>query len=338
VARILADVGGTCARFAWQEQSGAALCNLETVECRDYVGPAEAVGDWLRRHRLGPPEEAAIALAAPITRDDALRMTNGLWCFSRRGLAEHLGLRRLAFLNDFTALAIALPALRADELRQIGGRQISPFSEREPVGVLGPGTGLGVSGLIPGPQGSWIPLAGEGGHNSLAAHDSETEGIVRILRGRFGHVSAERVLSGEGLCNLWSALRTLETRADSVPGSRSERCETAPTAEEITELALRDRLPLACKVIEVFCGMLGHVAGNLALTLGARGGIFLGGGILPRWGTRLEDSPLRACFEAKGRFRSYLEAIPIWVINASDPPALRGAARFLDSHADVQMK
>jgi len=326
MTRILADVGGTRARFAWQSQSGGVLQHITTVECASYAGPAEALLEWLAHHRLGPPVEAAIALATPLSGEDELRMTNGLWRFSRRSLTERLGLHRLEFLNDFTALAMALPALEPEELRRIGGHATNPFVQRQAVGLLGPGTGLGVSGLLPGSQGSWIAIAGEGGHVSLPSNDPLEDGVLQILRTRFGHVSAERVLSGEGLRNLWGALQALESNTGAA-------LDEVPSPALISELALRERHPLAGRVVEVFCALLGQVAGNLALTLGATGGVFLGGGIVPQWGPMLERSRLRACFEAKGRFRAYLEPIPLWVIVASEPPALRGAARLLDEHS-----
>lgn len=344
MTRILADVGGTRARFAWQPQSGEALRCITTVECASYAGPEEALAAWLAHHRLGSPVEAAIALATPLSGEDELRMTNGLWRFSRRRLAARLGLQRLEFVNDFTALAMALPALEPTELRRIGGRVTSPFAQRQVVGLLGPGTGLGVSGLLPGPQGSWIAIAGEGGHVSLPSNDPLEDAVLQILRARFGHVSAERVLSGEGLRNLWGALQALELNPHAPelnPNAHELNphalelnpqvvLEEVPSATQISELALREQHPLACRVLEVFCGLLGQIAGNLALTLGASGGIYIGGGIVPQWGTMLERSRLRTCFEAKGRFRTYLEAIPLWVIDASEPPALRGAARLLD--------
>jgi glucokinase len=325
MTRILADVGGTRARFAWQSHSGGALQHITTLECASFSGPAEALAAWLARHRLGPPVEAALALATPISDEDELRMTNGLWRFSRRSLTERLGLQRLELVNDFTALAMALPALEPEELRRIGGHATNPFVQRQAVGLLGPGTGLGVSGLLPGSQGSWIAIAGEGGHVSLPSNDPLEDAVLQILRAHFGHVSAERVLSGEGLRNLWGALQALESNTRAA-------FDEAPSPGQISELALREQHPLACRVVEVFCALLGQIAGNLALTLGATGGVFLGGGIVPQWGSLLERSRLRACFEAKGRFRAYLEAIPLWVIDANEPPALRGAARLLDEH------
>ena len=321
MTRILADVGGTRARFAWQAAPGAALDCIDSVDCCDFAGLTEALRDWLDRHRPGAPVEAALALATPITDADEVRMTNSVWCFSRHALAACLGLERVELVNDFAALALALPALKPDELRQIGGPPAKPFARRETVALLGPGTGLGVSGLLPGPGGCWVPIAGEGGHVSLSCSDSREDELLQILRARFGHVSAERVLSGEGLRNLWAALRSMDTQAQ----------DPAPSAARISEGALNGQDPFARRVIETFCALLGHVAGNLALTLGARGGVYLGGGIVPQWGTLVEHSRLCETFVAKGRFRSYLQEIPIWVIDAREPPALRGLARLLDA-------
>jgi len=189
-----------------------------------------------------------------------------------------------------------------------------------PIGLVGPGTGLGVSGLLPGGMpGAWVPLQGEGGHVTLAAADAREEAVLRVLRERFGHASAERAVSGMGLEALYAALTTLDA-----PGSG-----TALPAAEITARALAGSDARCVEAVALFCSFLGSVAGNLALTLGARGGVYIGGGIVPRLGALFERSAFRERFEAKGRFRDYLAAIPVFVIHASVSPALLGAARAL---------
>jgi glucokinase len=185
-----------------------------------------------------------------------------------------------------------------------------------PVGLLGPGTGLGVSALIPAPAGA-APVAGEGGHVTMAPVTARESAVLELMRKRYDHVSAERVLSGAGLINLYGALCELA----GVPA--------APfTPAQITSPRIWDEDPRTREATDTFCAMLGTVAGNLALTLGARGGIYIGGGIVPRFGRYLLQSEFRSRFEAKGRLRSYLAAIPTFVISRQ-LPALLGAAALL---------
>ena len=193
-----------------------------------------------------------------------------------------------------------------------------------PMALIGPGTGLGVSGLVPDGQGGWLPLAGEGGHVSLAAQtDLEAQVIQQLARRYEGHVSAERVLSGPGLVALHQALAAL----------RGMTADPDITPAHITQAALQAHDPLSLQTLETFSAFLGTVAGDLALTLGARGGVYLGGGILPHWRGWLAQSPFRARFEAKGRYRDYMAAIPVWWIDAPTSPALLGAARALTLQA-----
>ena len=224
-----------------------------------------------------------------------------------------LGLEKLEVINDFTALAMALPGLSAAEKRQIGGGRAV---ERAAIAVLGPGTGLGVSGLLWSPSG-WIPLAGEGGHVGFAPHDDREAEILRHLKGRYGRVSLERLLSGEGLKALHQALSELA-------GSPPEDLESPDIVSRGTDGSSQ----LCRETLDSFAAILGSAAGDLALTLGARGGVYLGGGILPRFAETFAAGPFRERFEAKGRFQDYMRAIPTWLIEA-EMPALRGAAAWL---------
>ena len=244
-------------------------------------------------------------------------MTNHPWHFSIAALQRELGLQRLVVLNDFTALALGLPSLDARELHRVGGGAAVAGA---PLAVLGAGTGLGVSGLLATAGDGWVPITGEGGHVSLAAINAREQAVLQQLIARFGHASAERALSGPGLVNLYQAACSLSgqapqplTAADVIAGARS--------ASD----------PACTEALELFFGFLGSVAGNLALTLGARGGFFIGGGIAPRLLPELERSTFRERFEAKGRFRDYLAAIPTWVIHATVSPAFVGVARALDA-------
>ncbi|MFO1424018.1 MAG: glucokinase [Candidatus Competibacteraceae bacterium] len=309
---LIADIGGTNARFALATPDGR-IQSERVLSGADYPDLIQAAAAYLRGIAGPHPRRAAVAVATPVT-GDWIQFTNSHWSFSRRAAEQALGLERLLILNDFTALALALPLLGSNERRQVGG---GTTVENAPIGLIGPGTGLGVSGLVW--SGShWIPLQTEGGHVTFSPANEREWVIGQILQRQFGHVSPERFLSGPGLVNLYTALAELE-------GWPAEGLAPA----EITERALAENCRHCAEVVEMFLGMLGTAAGNLALTLGARGGVYIGGGIVPRLGDFFDRSAFRARFEAKGRFNSYLAAIPTWVITA-DHPALRGAAAALD--------
>lgn len=315
--RLLADVGGTNARFAWQASAGAPITDVRVLPCAEHPTLQAAMHAYLDGLNQGRPQAAAIAIANPITGDE-VRMTNHHWVFSQSAVKAEFGLQTLQLLNDFTALALALPVLPADELRQVGGAAAVPDA---PIALLGAGTGLGVSGLLPDRRGGWLPINGEGGHVTLPAVSARERLVMDGLIQRYGRASAERLLCGQGLVDACAIL----CAADGVP-------ERAPgNAAEVTEAALAGRLPQAVEALNHFCALLGSVAGNLVLTLGARGGVFIGGGIVPRLGDGFDRSPFRQRFEAKGRFSAYLQAIPVWVITSRQSPALMGAARALDA-------
>ena len=314
--KLVADIGGTNARFAlifddlWQPTQEHVL------SCIDYKGPVEAIRHYLdllgAQGSVVSPREAALAIANPIT-GDWVKMTNHTWEFSIEQTRLSLGLERLLLLNDFTALALSLPRIAATELRQVGNGQ--PANE-SPLALIGPGTGLGMSGLIPCP-GGWVPLQGEGGHASFSPADDYEVDILHIVRRQYSHVSTERLISGKGLYNLYAAIAELD-------GYGIERIAPA----EITSRALDHGDPLSVKVMNTFCAMLGTAAANLALNLGARGGVYVGGGIVPKLGVFFDHSPFRRRFEERGRFSEYLAGIPSYVITAKTP-ALMGAAEAL---------
>ena len=309
---LVGDIGATHARFGLVSPHGKVL-HSRTVADMDYPTIEAALAAFLEeRGALSMPRQGAIAIASPIT-GDQVAMTNHPWRFSIRELQEQFGFERLDVINDFTALALALPRLRPEDRLAVGG---GGGVTGMPIGVLGPGSGLGVSGLMPSKSG-WIPLTGEGGHATMAPAGDRESAVLDRMRRHFDHVSAERVLSGPGLVNLYDTLAEL----DSIP----TRGYTAP---QITDLAARAEDPLCVETLAIFCAMLGTMAGNLALTLGARGGVYIGGGIVPRLGQTFIDSPFRERFEAKGRFRSYLEAIPTFVVT-HPLPAFLGCTALL---------
>jgi len=311
--RLVGDIGGTNARFGLLRGPGQPLEAVQTLACADFPGPGEAIENYLAGNGLPRPRWCAFGIANPVE-GDAVRMTNHHWAFSIRELQDTLGLDRLLVLNDFTALALALPALGPADLVKVGGGTAAP---RAAIGLLGVGTGLGISGLVPYDD-DYAPIEGEGGHVTLAACDAREAALIAKLSTRYPHVSAERVLSGPGLVALYEAHAA-------VAGKPTE----ALTAADITTRGLAGDCPLCAATLHTFCAMLGTVAANLALVLGARGGIYIGGGIVPRLGDYFARSPFRARFEQKGRFSDYLARIPTYVIHAPYP-ALLGAARALE--------
>lgn len=311
--RLVGDIGGTNIRFAVIAAAGAAPAQIRSFACSDFPGPEAAIRHYLASEGLAPPPVAAFGIATPLE-GDAVRMTNHPWAFSIEALRQALGFKQLVFINDFTALALALPQLKGADIEQVGSGTPRPGA---PLALLGAGTGLGVSGLIPCAAG-WQPLAGEGGHVSLVAGNAREAAIIAVLAGRFGHVSAERALSGPGLAALHDAIRQL----DGAPPCPLD-------AREISARALAGSCPRCSEALELFCALLGSVAGDLALTLGARGGVYVGGGIVPALGDYFACSGFRARFEAKGRFSAYLAAIPTYVIRAPYA-ALSGAGEALE--------
>ncbi len=315
--RLLADIGGTNARLAWQAGPGAPIEHVRVLPVDEHPSLQHALRAYLEG-LAQRPSDAAIAMANPVAGDE-VRMTNHHWAFSRSALQAEFGLRTLRVLNDFTALALALPHLPASDLRQVGGGAAQAGAA---VGLLGAGTGLGVSGLLPDGRGGWVPIEGEGGHVTLPAITPRERLVMDGLARRHGRASAERMLSGPGLHETF----TLLCEADGASTTGFD------DAAAVSEAALQGRHPQAEETLRMFCAVLGSVAGNLALTLGARGGVYIGGGIVPRLGTWFDTvSSFRDRFESKGRFQGYLEAIPVWVITASQSPALVGAACALDS-------
>ena len=313
--RLIADIGGTNARFAL-ETAPQQFAHIEVLPCADYDTVADAAKEYLRRAGSPAVRHAAIAIANPIV-GDWVQMTNHHWAFSIETTRQALRLDTLLLLNDFTAQALAITRAAPEDLVQIGGTEPVPAM---PKAVIGPGTGLGVSGLIPAPDGSYISLAGEGGHTSFPPFDDTEAAVWQFAKQRYGHVSAERFLSGAGLVLIYEALAVRE-------GRQPEKL----TPVAISERALDGTSPLYRLTLDIFCAMLGTVASNLALTLGARGGVYLCGGIIPRFIEYFKTSPFRSRFESKGRFDAYLAAIPVYVVQ-SRFPGIVGAAVALDGH------
>jgi glucokinase len=314
---LVADVGGTNVRFGIVVEPGATPSAIRRYVCAEYPSLQDAALAYLEESGVpasARPKMAAFALATAID-GDIVKMTNSPWVISRSAAQTALAVAQLQLLNDFEALALALPRLGPADYKLIG--EFAPRAGLT-MAVIGPGTGLGVAGCVPG-GGRWHALATEGGHVTACAADEFESEVLRAARAEHVHVSAERLLSGIGLPTLHRA----------VASARGRLVETL-TPEEISNRALQTRDADCVATLETFCAMLGTFAGNVALTQGARGGVFIAGGIPGKLGHVFLRSRFRERFEAKGRFRDYLAAVATPLITASDV-ALLGAAQAIES-------
>ena len=319
---LLADIGGTNARFALSQSepgNGDQTGPIDYVKVADFPTVQEAIVDVLARRAGGePPQRAVLAVAGPVTNNRCV-MTNSPWVIDGNELQPTLGFNSVHVLNDFEVVAWSLPALRSADLIPLGGQDGLPG---EPLLVVGPGTGFGVSCLVER-HGARLAVVTEAGHATLPAENEREERVIASLRRRFGHVSIERgALSGSGLQSLYEALAEI----DGVQVPHRD-------AAAITKAALDGSCSVSRATLEMFCATLGSVAGNLAVTFGARGGVYIAGGIVPRFPEFLAASAFRARFEAKGRFQDYLRNIPIRLVTKPDASFL-GLKMFADHNPD----
>lgn len=309
--RLLADIGGTNARFVLETRP-AHFEAVAVLFCNDFASLLDAItfymgGAAARAAGSARVHHAAIAVANPVD-DDVVKMMNHHWVFSIDAVRIALGLDTLLVVNDFTALAMALPHLRPDQRLQIGGGEARPDSV---IGLIGSGTGLGVSGMIPS-EDRWIALGSEGGHVSFAPCDQREMDVLSFAWRELSHVSAERLLSGRGLELIYRSL-----------SERAGKTGVQPlAAADVTSCALNGTCAICVEAVECFCAIFGSVAGNVAMTLGTLGGIYIGGGIVPRLGPLFAQSQFRARFEEKGRLSAYLAQMPTYVITAEHPTFL----------------
>ncbi|CAN5819582.1 glucokinase [soil metagenome] len=315
---LVADIGGSNARFGLIINKNDGVQHVRTIPVNQHADPASAVRTYLTDiatllgAQFQAPCQAAFAVATAVV-GDRIEFTNSHWGFSRAAVQAELNLSRFLVLNDFEALALSLPRLTAAQLQ--AHTQLP--SAKGTLAVIGPGTGLGVGGVMETARG-WVALAGEGGHVTLAAADDFESALLAHVRKTYTHVSAERLLSGIGLPILHNAVAHVRGAA------------FAPlTAERIVERGLERSDAVCSETLDVFCALLGSFAGNVALTLGARGGVYIGGGIVPRLGERFFNSRFRERFESKGRFQAYLEQIPTALITDT-LAALTGAAMAIE--------
>lgn len=310
---LIADIGGTNSRFALCEEGSVEPLEAQQFRNANFGSLYDVMQHYLSQVRR-KTARGCIAVACPVT-GDTVQLTNNNWRFSTSELRGKLKLKTLRVVNDFTALAMAVPYLPKEDVTQVG---MGTSAAHAPIGVLGPGTGLGVSGLLWSGS-SWVPIQGEGGHINFApGNDLEVE-ILRIGWRHFDKfVSVERLLCGAGLSFLYRTMAKIEGRK----------------VEELSEKDIATRAVEAndvyCRAaVDMFCAVLGSVAGNHALTLGAFGGVYIGGGIVPKLGPLFAETPFRARFEDKGRFTDYVTRIPTYTIASHMRATLYGAAAVL---------
>lgn len=315
VDAVVADVGGTNVRFAWcSESAPVELHAVRSYRCADFDGIADAYSRYCDEAGVNSKRLSA-ALACP-TESDQITLTNNHWAFSRRQLLQQLQLRELRTINDFTAQALAVPLL-SEQQRYVlhPGEQV-----RAPILVVGPGTGLGVGALVPAGD-DWVPVVTEGGHVTAAAVDERDVDVISWLRDRFGHVSAERLISGPGLENLHRA----------EIATQGLDCEPLDAAQ-ITERALAGDDAPCVAVLERFCRVFGGVVSDAVMSTGARGGVVIAGGVVPRILPFFSSSEFLHRLHDKGRFSEYLRKIPVTVMISGDPGLLGSAAALANAH------
>jgi len=311
---LIGDIGGTYARFALAHSDSPGLREEKTFRCMDYALPEAAIRAYL--DSLGAPQPSVICIAAagPVINGKVV-FTNNSWSLESEKLASAFKGSKVRLINDFEAIAYSLPYLRAEDSISVGPAPAANLAEAEDysLAVVGPGTGLGAGGLYRR-NGHLIPIIGEGGHVGFAPETTLQAGILAELRKKFERVCDERLVSGPGVINIHQALASL--RGESV--SELEAAEIFSRAADRTD-------DLCTASVDIFFEVLGQVAGNLALSLGAYEGVFIGGGIVARNRELIQNSPFRSGFENKGRHRRLMERIPTQVI-LHPQPGLLGAS------------
>lgn len=308
---LVGDIGGTNARFAQAATDAPGFHSLLELKVEPFPTADDAIRHYLDETGAGEPDAVCLAAAGPVI-DDAVNVTNNHWEISVASITASFGTSAVCLLNDFGAIAYSIPFLADDDSVAIGPYDGFRLPDGDfNIAILGPGTGLGIAGLRR--RGDLlVPVTGEGGHVGFAPETGLQIELLKVLRGKFDRVSTERLVAGSGLPDVYEALA--HVRGKSV---------TRLNAAEIFERSDRDSI--AAETVDLFFEMLGQVAGDVALTLGASDGVFIAGGIAKRYPAVLEKSRFRAAFESKGRFRPVLERIATRLIT-HEQPGLLGAA------------
>ncbi|MBI3441440.1 MAG: glucokinase [Proteobacteria bacterium] len=313
MSQLIADIGATNARFALVDQG--VIDHIQVLACDDYATLSDAAAHYLATTG-GQAEAGFFAVATELDGSNYVVMTNNHWAFSITETRKKIGLKQLQVMNDFEAIAYMVPCIDKKDCLQVGGGQVQPDM---PIGIIGPGTGLGVAAVVFA-NSQPVPVATEGGHVTMPATTEREFALFQYLKNtKYSHISAERVISGKGLINLYHAINGLD-----------ELNLPEKTPAEITEAALQKKCAACVETLDLFCHFLGVVAGNLALTYGAFGGVYIAGGIVTQLGDYFKTSRFRESFLAKGRYKDYLDRIPTLVIT-HPYPGLEGLKNALST-------
>lgn len=312
VVNLVADIGGTNLRIGIT-LSAELTVNLQVYKCSEYESLAEIIADYIERYQLSEKVvNACLAIACPVDQD-LIEMTNLPWSFYKSHLKKSLNLNHLLMINDYTAIAYAVPLLSAEQKVKIGeGDGIAD----KPISICGPGTGLGVANIVFNNK-QCISISGEGGHVDFAPTDETEIAILQCLLSKYPHVSYEQLLSGMGIEQIYQSLCNIEGHS-----------AQSFSAAQISDKALNNSCELCLNTLQVFCKILGSFAGNLALTMASFGGVYIAGGIVPRFIEFLQQSEFRQAFEAKGRFSGFNKKIATFVITEQQPGII-GASAYL---------
>lgn len=310
---LVGDVGGTNARLSLVNLADGTLSNTKIYSSVENESLEKVIVKY-RQEVNAQFDHACIAIACPLN-GDYIKMTNNPWEFSISQMKANLGLKDLIFINDFTAMSMSTTAISIDQMEKIGGTEA--IDDNAPKAIYGAGTGLGVGYLVKA-GGKWTPLPSEGGHVYVSTTTDRQDAIVKELRKKFDHVSAERLLSGQGLVNLYKSIATLNGH---------EVKDVQPC--DVTSGAFAANPCPDCKeAVDQFCALMGVFGSNLAVNILSRGGVYIAGGIVPRFVEYFKNSTFRANFENKGRYSDTLKKIPVYVISAQDA-GLLGAGAYI---------
>lgn len=311
IKALVADIGGTNIRLGVADLTDLSISNIITYQCEDFTNVDLAIEKYLAETQQAVTH-ACIDVATAVTGDE-VSLTNNHWSFSQQALKAQFGWQHLSVINDFTAIAMSVPSIADEKKVQIGGGQAIA---KKPIAIYGAGTGLGVAHLVHTGD-KWLPIDGEGGHVDFAPIEQDEINVLQELQKKYARVSAEQILSGLGLVQIYQSLCAAE-------GTEAKELKPA----DITELALANSDEYAVRSLQLFCRVLGSFGGNLALNVKALGGVYIAGGIVPRFIDYVKQSDFRARFDAKGRFGKLIETIPVYVVT-EEQPGLIGCAAYL---------
>ena len=313
---LVADIGGTNGRFGLvdtcEHGKGYNAVDQKSLRSSDYETLADMIRDYCTQTGINIPKFACLAIAGPI-QDGHVKVTNLNWEFSISRLRDELNMQALDVINDFAALAYAAPHLQDNDLVTLYDVKPNPYA---PIGVMGPGTGFGAALLAPVSTG-WKIIPTEGGHCNFAPTTDKEIAILQEMRKHHTHVSIEHILSGQGLVSLYQSLAA-------VNGKNAEEL----TPADVSSRALEHKDALCEEALEAFCNILGSVTGDKALSWGAMGGMYLGGGIVPKIAHYLPQTDFIKRYVSKGPMRDYVANIPVHMV-VNDKAALIGAAAWL---------